>query len=134
MSSKNARNGSGSVERRGALWWARITAPNKPRERLPMAGSETWTRGQAKREAAKLAASYAAGRIVFDKKARKGAARTPMGALTVRPLGDKWTSGELVETYGNVNRLRVKGGAKIDAWCVAASKVRRHGTCVGSGA
>jgi integrase len=126
---KKAANGTGSVERRGAIWWARLSAPNKPRERLPMAGSEKWTRTQAKREAAKHAADYAAGRIVFDKKSRKGATPSPAAITTVRQLGDQWTSGELVKTYGNVNRLRIKAGAAIDAWCLKANayEVRTRG-------
>jgi integrase len=130
MAKKKSANGSGSVERRGALWWTRITAPGKPRKRLPMAGSEAWTEKQARREAKKYAADYAAGRLVFDETPRmRGKPIVPGDAMTVRQLGERWTSGELVKTFGNVNRLRIKAGAQIDAWCLKASayEVRTRG-------
>jgi hypothetical protein len=119
----------GTVERRGALWCARIGAQGKPRKRLPMAGSESWTRTQAKREAAKLAVDYTSGRIVFDEKPRKGAVASHGAITTVRQLGAQWTSGDMVRMYGNVNRLRVKAGAQIDAWCLKANayEVRTRG-------
>ncbi len=124
---KKAANGSGSVERRGLLWWARVTAPGKPRRRLPMAGSELWSRGQAKREAKKLSADYAAGRIVFDADTSKTVSLG--GVLTVRQAGDAWTNGELLKKYGAVNRLRLKAGAQIDAWTLKAHvyKVKTRG-------
>jgi hypothetical protein len=129
MANKKARNGSGTVERRGALWWARISATGKPRKRLPMPGSETWTRAQARRQAAKDAADYAAGRIVFDETPRTKGPIVAGSAMTVRQLGEAWTSGELTKTYGNVNKLRIKAGAKIDEWCLKANayEVRTRG-------
>ena len=100
--------------------------PGKPRKRVPIAGSEAWGRAQARREARKLSADYAAGKIVFDE---KPGTVTTTSVLTVRQLGEQWTSGDLVKTYGNVNRLRVKAGAKIDAWCLKANayEVRTRG-------
>jgi integrase len=95
-----------------------------------MVGSETWTRTQAKREAAKFSADYAADRLVFDETPRSKAKALVAGAaMTVRKLGEAWTSGELTKTYGNVNRLRVKAGAKIDEWCLKANayEVRTRG-------
>jgi integrase len=95
-----------------------------------MAGSESWTRAQAKREAAKYAADYASGKIVFDHTPRKKSKALVAGqAMTVCKLGEAWTSGELTKTYGNVNRLRVKAGAKIDEWCLKANayEVRTRG-------
>jgi integrase len=115
-----ARNGSGSVERRGALWWARITATGRPRKRLPMAGSETWPRAQAKREAAKLAADYATGKIVFDETPRSKARPLAAGAaMTVRQVGEAWTNGKLYETYGAVDGLAPRASGYIDGKTLA---------------
>jgi integrase len=132
MSDKKARNGSGSVDRRGPLWWVRVSLPlvsgvqvprgkRPPSKRVPIAGSEKMTRLQAKREGARIAADVRAGRIVFDEKPRKGQLLSPTAITTVRQLGKQWTSGELVKTYGNVNRLRIKAGAQIDEWCLKAN-------------
>lgn len=117
---KKAANGAGSVNRRGALWWARISAPNKPRKRLPMAGSEKWTRAEAKREARKLSADYAAGRIVFDHTPRKRAKPLVAGAsMTVRQVGEAWTSGKLYEQYGAVDGLSPRASSYIDGKTLA---------------
>jgi hypothetical protein len=67
--SKKARNGAGTVERRGALWWIQVSMPpgHIPRRpRLPILESEGMTESQAKRAGAKLAADVRAGKIVFD--------------------------------------------------------------------
>jgi len=52
--------------------------------------------------------SSAKGRIVFDEKPRGklAAALVPVGALTVRQLGEQWTNGALYDRFGPVNRLR----------------------------
>ncbi len=49
---KKAANGGGSVERRGAVWWVRVSLPRAPgaklrRRRVPIAGSESMTRAVA---------------------------------------------------------------------------------------
>ncbi len=118
---KKAANGRGSVERRGTtLWWARITAPGKPRKRLPVAGSEAWSKAQAKREAAKLAGDYAAGRIVFDETPRTKARPVTAGAaMTVRQVGEAWTSGKLYETFGAVDGLSPRKSGYIDGKTLA---------------
>jgi len=117
---KKAANGTGSVERRGALWWARITAPGKPRRRLPMAGSEAWSRTEAKREARKLAADYAAGRIVFDETPRtRNRAIVPGSTMTVRQLGEAWTSSKLYEQFGAVDGLSPRKSGYIDGKTLA---------------
>jgi len=43
-----------------------------------------------------------------------------MATMTVRQLGEAWTSGKLFERYGSVNRLRVKVTADIDGWILGA--------------
>jgi integrase len=111
---KKAANGSGSVERRGTLWWARVTATGKPRRRLPMAGSEAWPRSQAKREAKKLAADYAAGRIVFDDAPRASKPIATGSSMTVRQVGDAWTSGKLYKDFGAVYGLSPRKSGYID--------------------
>src|SRR5579872_5635239 len=133
---KKSPNGTGAVERRGALWFARIALPRAPgeplrRKRLPIVGSEKMTEGQARRAGARLAADVRAGRVIIeDVPRRRGAPPSPSAVLTVRQLGEKWTSGELVETYGNVNRLRVKATAEIDAWMLKAHayEIRTRGS------
>jgi integrase len=134
MSKKKAANGNGSIEWRKGIAWVRIALPRAPgdplrRKRLPIVGSDKMTDGQGRKAAVKLAADVRAGRVIIDEKARAGALPSTSAVLTVRQLGEKWTSGELVKTYGNVNRLRVKAGAQIDAWCLKANayEVRTRG-------
>jgi integrase len=121
---KKSANGAGSVEFRSGLWWTRVALPGtKPlrRKRLPLAGSEKMTQLQAAKAGAKLSADVRAGRYVIDEKPRrKGTVPFVSAIMTVRQLGEKWTSGELFDTYGNVNRLRVKATAAIDAWMLKA--------------
>lgn len=117
---KKAGNGAGSVDRIGDLWWARITAPGKPRKRLPIAGSEKWSRGEAKREARKLSADYRAGRIVFDETPRtKAKPVVPGSQMTVRQLGEAWTSGKLYEQFGAVYGLAPRKSGYIDGKTLA---------------
>ncbi len=125
MSKKKARNGEGSIDWVKGIAIVRIAMPREPgaklrRARLPVVGSDKMTPSQVRKEAAKLAADVRAGRIVIDAKPRRGAAPSVTTIMTVRQLGEKWTSGEMVETYGNVNRLRVKATAAIDAWMLKA--------------
>jgi hypothetical protein len=117
VSNKKAQNGAGSVERRGATWWVRVSAPGMPRKRVPIAESEKMTELRARKAGARLAADVRAARIVFDEKPRKGALPSPV--TTVRQLGEAWTSGELLRTHGAVNRLRVKATAATDGWTMA---------------
>ena len=125
MSQKKTANGAGSVEWRKGVAFVRIALPRGPgeplqRKRLPIVGADKMTPSQVRREAAKLAADVRAGRIIIDEKPRRGAAPSVSAVMTVRQIGEKWTSGELVKTYGNVNRLRVKATAEIDAWMLKA--------------
>src|SRR5260370_19760672 len=135
MSKRKAANGDGSIEWRKGIAWVRIALPRArgellQRKRLPIVGTDRMTEGQVRRAAVKLAADVRAGRVIIDAKPRSsGAAPSVSPILTVRQLGEKWTSGELVTTYGNVNRLRTKAGAQIDAWCLKANayEVRTRG-------
>jgi len=114
---KKAANGAGSVERRGSIWWGRVSASNKPRKRIPIPNSETMTEAQARRAARELAAEYAVGKIVFDDQARLLGAHE---SLTVRQAGDAWTSGELFERFGRVNGLReLRESDKVNRWTLA---------------
>lgn len=134
---KKAPNGGGSVERRGALWWVQVSLPRAPgeklrRKRIPIANSEKMSRAQAVREGRKIAADVRAGRIVFDENP-SAAPVAPSGPAsdwsTVRKLGEAWTSGEMFKRFGRVNKLRLKAGAQIDAWTLAAHvyEVRTRG-------
>ena len=116
MSTK-ATNGSGSLERRGATWWARVSFPDGSRRRVPIADSEKMTEAQARKAGAKLAADIRAGRIVFDGRPGRAAA-TATTTTTVRQVAEAWLSGELLETHGAVNRLRprTKGNARVELW------------------
>jgi len=115
-----AANGSGGLERRGSTWWVRVSFPDGSRRRVPIADSEKMTELQARKAGARLAADIRAGRIVFDAAPRRGALPSPAAIMTVRQLGQSWTSGELFERHGTVNRLRVKATADIDAWILGA--------------
>jgi integrase len=124
MSTK-AKNGSGSLERRGANWWVMVSLPRQPgeklhRKRIPIADSEKMTEAQARKAGAKLAADIRSGRIVFDAAPRRGALPSPAAIMTVSQLGEAWTSGSMFERYGSVNRLRTKATADIDAWILKA--------------
>jgi hypothetical protein len=93
--SKKARNGAGSIERRGPLWWVQCSLPKAPgetkarRKRVPIPDSEKMTEGQAKRAGAKIAADVRAGKILFDDK--RGPSPAPVGPCadwhSVRLLG-----------------------------------------------
>src|SRR5579864_5941789 len=101
---KRARNGAGTVERRGATWWVQVSMPpgHTPRRpRVPIPGSETMTEAQARRAGAKLAVDARNGKLVFEPKAR--GVTVAADAMTVRQLGEAWTSGALFEKYGKVN-------------------------------
>jgi integrase len=118
MSKKKAANSSGSIEWRKGIAWVRIALPRAPgeqlqRKRLPVVGSDKMTEGQARKAAVKLAADVRAGRVIIDEKPRADSLPSS-AALTVRQLASRWTSGALFETYGPVNRLRVKASAYID--------------------
>src|SRR5258708_10449967 len=140
MSKRKAANGDGSIEWRKGIAWVRIALPRAPgeplqRKRLPIVASDKMSEGQVRKAAVKLAADVRAGRVIIDAKPRSGGAAPSVSpVLTVRQLGEKWTSGELVTTYGNVNRLRTKAGAQIDAWCLKANayEVKTRGP-VGAG-
>jgi hypothetical protein len=121
MAAKRAKNGAGTLERRGSIWWLKVLRPLAPGEterrrgRIPIEGSEAMTEAQARRAAAKLAEDFRAGKILFDGRHR-GAASAPAAVTTVRELGEAWTSGKLYEQFGAVNRLRIKATAQSDAW------------------
>ena len=110
-----AKNGAGSIERRNGIWWARISLPDGRRKRIPIPKSERMTKFMAREKAAFYAEEVRAGRIVFDVEPDAGDV-SPAAILTVRQLGDAWTSGQLFKTYGSVNKLRVKATAETDAW------------------
>ena len=119
-SKKKAANGAGSVERRGLLWWARLTAAGKPRKRLPIPGSEAWAKGRAKQEARKLSRDYADGKIVFDDTPRTRKAPITTGsAMTVRQVGEAWTSGQLYKDFGAVDGLGPRASGYIDGKTLA---------------
>ena len=117
---RKAANGAGSVDRRSGIWWTRVSVPEvgagagkiARRKRVPIPNSEKMTEAEAKKEAARLSADVRAGRIVFDP--QPGEPISVTAVMTVRDLGDAWTSGQLFERYGAVNKLRIKAGAYID--------------------
>ncbi len=47
--------------------------------------------------------------------------------MSVRQLGEAWTSGKLLEQHGAVNRLRKKAGAYIDSVTLAAYGAKTRG-------
>lgn len=122
---KKASNGAGTVERRGDLWWVQVSLPKQPgeprarRPRVPIAGSEKMTEAQAKRAGARTAADVRSHKIVFDPKPRKGALPSPAAVMTVRQVGEAWTSGELYKQYGAVDGLSPRKSAYIDGKTLA---------------
>jgi hypothetical protein len=128
---KKAVNGAGTGERRGALYWVRCLTPTGQRRRVPIPDSEKMTEAQARRAGAKLAADVRAGKVVFDATPHRGSLPSLTAIMTVRQLGEAWTSGKLCEQYPGLNRLRPKASAEVDAWTMAkhlyAARVRGAG-------
>jgi integrase len=142
---KKAKNGAGSVERRGGVWWVQVSLPKAPgerkarRKRLLIPGSERMTESQACREGARMARDVRACKIVFDRGPRTVVAGPAGDWRTVRQLGEAWTgsaqkgekttSPAMLERFGKVNKLRVKAGAPIDRWTLEAHvyKVKTQG-------
>lgn len=116
---KKAKNGAGSIDWRGTgedrEAWVRVSAPGKPRKRIPIANSAHMSDAEAAREGRKLAADYRAGRIVFDENKSTG----PLAIVTVNDLVTAWTSGKLYATYGKVNKLRPCASDKINKWTLS---------------
>jgi integrase len=123
---KKSPNGAGTVERRSGLWWLQVLRPleqgetKRRRGRMAIEGSEKMTETQARRAAVKLAADFRAGKIVFEARSRPANVPSVAAVMTVRQLGEAWTSGKLLEQHGAVNRLRKKAGAYIDSVTLAA--------------
>jgi hypothetical protein len=106
-----------------------FSATGKPRKRLPMTGSRP---GHERRRSARPPSSPRTTRPYASCSTRRSArarslhpARSQPSVSSVKP----GRAGELVRTYGNVNRLRVKAGAKIDELCLKANayEVRMRG-------
>ncbi len=120
MSKRKAANGAGTVERRGLVYWVQCSLPRAPgetkakRKRLPVPGSETMTEAQAKREGTKIARDVRAGKIVFDAKPGKRGAVPITAVMTVRQVGESWTSGQLYAKHGAVDGLAPRESAYID--------------------
>lgn len=133
--SKKARNGSGTVERRGLLYWVQVSMPpgHTPRRpRIPIHGSESMTEAQAKRAGAKLAQDARDGKLVVESLTR-GGLPSPVATMTVRELGEAWTSGKLLKTHGAVNGLRPMSGGYIMGTTLGkrAYKVKTRGPNAG---
>jgi integrase len=118
---EKAANGAGGVERRGKVWWARISLPAGGRKRVPIPNSEKMSEAMAREKAAYISEQVRLGKIIFDTTPRaKGGLPSAAAPLTVRQLATQWTSGALFERFGPVNRLKVKAGAYIDKVTLAA--------------
>jgi integrase len=115
--SKRARNHAGTVERRGALWWVQVSMPagHAPRRpRVPIHESEKMTEAQARKAGAKLARDARDGKLVLEPKAQaRGGVAVNTNTMTVRQLGEAWTSGELYKKHGPVNKLAPMAGGYI---------------------
>ena len=121
---KKTANGGGTVERRGKLWWVQVSLPvpvgsKAQRKRVPITGSENFTRSEAKRAGAKIAADVRAGRIVFDEKPSKGGAAPTAPIMTVRQMGEAWTSGRLYKEHGAVEGLSPRKSGYVDGITLA---------------
>ena len=121
------KKGAGTVEWRNGEAWARVTHPD---------GRRPWYKLGAVSEAraADMAAALAE-RVRDGKHEHVGRARRPgrptaatSTRATVKMLGDAWTSGKLYRDHGNVNGLREKASADVDAWRLARLyKVKTRG-------
>jgi hypothetical protein len=98
-----------------------ISLPDGRRKRVPIKNSETMSEAMAREKAAWLSGEAKAGRLVFDVAPRANAQKADPTSpgLTVKQLGESWTSGELVKRFAGINRLRIKATAKNDGWTMA---------------
>lgn len=118
--SKLAPYGSGTVVRRGKHLYARISLPDgtRPDYRLckDVCRCNEMTEARAKVTAAHIAERERA-RVTQEMaiQSRREAGQR----LTVKEFGEQWTSGELYERHGEVNKLREKASAKDDAYRLA---------------
>jgi len=104
-----------------------LTLPDSTRPRILLGGPEL---SQARAEEKKNAYLERIQQKTFVGTTPAGAAPPSKAAqTTVRTLAKRWTSGELFEEYGPVNKLRPKASAKIDAWTLEkhAFNVRTRG-------
>jgi integrase len=108
-----ASNGAGSVERRGKEWWARVSLPDGRRRRIPIPNSEKMSEAMAREKAAVYSEKCREGEIVFHERPRRGKAPVSGPSMTVRQVGEAWTSGELLKTHGPVNGLKPMTGGYI---------------------
>jgi len=108
-------DGAGTLELRGGHWWVRISLPDgtRPRRRLCGAECKCHTMTEARRlETAAAIAEKERARVAGELAAQRKA--DAEARLTVRQFGERWTSGKLYETHGEVRGLGPKASARHD--------------------
>ncbi len=99
------RKRTGTLERRGDEWHAKLTLDGGQRKRVLLGKTSEMSEARA-RDRLKLAVEIAA----QDKRKAVSAkeAKPLTDATTVKQWGTDWTDGALLTRYGVVNKLRVK--------------------------
>lgn len=115
----NRRHGRGTIEwipaaKGGGCWHAKVSVPGEGRRRFKLTTREgrplsdqTADRALAVKMAAELSAHLRS--EVYQREQNRLAVR-----MTVREFGELWTSGKLVQRYGEVRGLKVKRSASGD--------------------
>lgn len=108
--------GTGTLEWRSDHWWVRVSLPDGTRPRYRLCEGRTCACATMSEERRREAAAAVAEREresvrreVAEQQQADAEAR-----LTVRQFGERWTSGKLYETHGEVRGLRVKASASDD--------------------
>jgi integrase len=120
--------GAGTLEWRGRKvlhLWVRISLPDgtRPRRRLcpeTCRGPECQCRAMSEAKRQELGAAASEREIARVRREMAAAAKADAeGRLTVQSFGERWTSGKLFETHGDVNKLKIKSTARDDRYRLA---------------
>jgi integrase len=107
-----AEAGKGTLEKRGTRWYGRITQEDGSRPRIPL--GKDMSEARAREVLAAYVERIQREALVLPKKVSVPA--DPEAIITVRQLGEAWTSGEMLKKYGQLNGLRMKRSMKTDRY------------------
>jgi integrase len=121
MATIRRAKGTGTAEWRNGHLWVRVSLPDgtRPRYRLCLEVCTCETMSEAMQEERCKAISERKREEVKGELAAQAKAMREK-RLTVKQFGEQWTTGQLYESHGDVNALRVKKSAKTDGYRLAA--------------
>lgn len=107
-----AESGKGTLEKRGKRWYGRITQEDGSRPRIPL--GKDMSEARAREVLAAYVERIQREALVLPKKVSFPV--DPEAIVTVRQLGEAWTSGDMLREYGQLNGLRPKRSVKTDRY------------------